>query len=110
MKRITEFINGWSPLHLRRRIVELQKEYGESLDELTEQRDDLVNECHRTVLKENERLRKEVERLRNCYRDLLSVFRQNTDSLERVLRNQKSACAVLGDSWKQPEEEKGETE
>ena len=48
------------------RLKELEQkavEYRESLDSLTEKRDDVLNECQQYVVKENERLRAEVDRL-----------------------------------------------
>jgi len=81
---VIAILNCWSPWHLRKRIAMLE----ESIEKLTDTRDELLAECNRTVVKENERLKR-------CYYDLHSVFIQNTDALERVLKNQRSACIVL---------------
>ena len=51
-----EILVSWSPWHLRKRIAMLE----ESLEKLTDTRDDLLAECNRTVVKENERLKKEA--------------------------------------------------
>jgi hypothetical protein len=95
MKRITEFIAGWSPLHLRRRIEELEIQIGglkfelnHVTERLFERRDDLVNGCQQYVIKENERLRKENVTLRH----VSHCAKMNAIALKGIAQSFIDAC------------------
>jgi predicted RNase H-like nuclease (RuvC/YqgF family) len=87
---IKEFLRSWNPWHLRRRIGELEQkavEYGESLERLTECRDNLVAECNRHNVKEIERLEKEVRRLQGKTSDMLCQFQRLGQIISSLHKN-----------------------
>ena len=57
--RITQWLDAWNPWRLRKRIKELD----ESLDRLTDLRDELDDSARRFVLDENKRLEAEKAEL-----------------------------------------------